>query len=193
MGKKIIYGIQGGRGSYNEEAVLYYLNQHKIKNYEIKYLYSSNKVLKSLVKQDIDYGQFAFHNSIGGIVNESIQAMKRYKFKIINMHSIKISHSLMIRTDSNFDQINTIMTHPQVLAQCKKNLYKKYSRIKLISGKGDLVDHALVAKYLSEKKLAQNIATMGSKVLAEIYDLKVIEDNLQDFKDNLTSFLLVCR
>lgn len=51
----------------------------------------------------------------------------------------------------------------------------------------------MVAKHLSEGKLPDNIATMGSKVLAKFYDLKIIEDNLQDAKENYTSFLQVAR
>ncbi len=34
---------------------------------------------------------------------------------------------------------------------------------------------------------------MGSKILADIYGLKIIEDNLQDAKENYTSFLMVKR
>lgn len=34
---------------------------------------------------------------------------------------------------------------------------------------------------------------MGSKVLAKMYNLKVVEDNLQDAKENYTSFLQVER
>ena len=85
------------------------------------------------------------------------------------------------------------MTHPQVLSQCKKTLAEKYPHLKLTSGSKELVDHALVAKRLAEGKLPKNLAVMGSKVLAKIYDLKIIEDNLQDSQENYTSFLLVKR
>jgi prephenate dehydratase len=85
------------------------------------------------------------------------------------------------------------MTHPQVLAQCKGSLTQKYNHLKHTSGEGELIDHALVAKSLSENKLPDNIATMGSKVLAQLYDLEIVEDNLQDLNENYTSFLLVKR
>jgi len=35
--KKVIFGIQGGKGSFNEEAILFYVNKNKIKKYQIKY------------------------------------------------------------------------------------------------------------------------------------------------------------
>ncbi len=186
-------GIQGGKGSFNEEAIQYYIKRTKLANVEIKYLFTSENVLKALHKGEIDRGQFAIHNSVGGIVGESIQAMAKYKFKILEEYAIKISHALMIRKDTQFSEITTIMTHPQVFAQCKSTLFKKYPNLKQISGKGDMVDHAVVAKKLSQKKLAKNIAVMGSKVLASIYNLMMIEDNLQDAKENYTSFLQVER
>ncbi|MBI2085747.1 prephenate dehydrogenase/arogenate dehydrogenase family protein [Candidatus Daviesbacteria bacterium] len=189
----ITFGIQGGQGSFNEEAIQYYLKKENIKKYKIKYLYTSENVLNALHKGDIDQGLFAIHNSVGGIVEESIQAMAKYKFKILEEFAIKISHALMIRRDAKFYDITTIMTHPQVLAQCKSTLIKKYPSLQKTSGEKELVDHSMVAKYLSANKLPKNIATMGSKILAKIYNLQIVEDNLQDAKENYTSFLLIAR
>lgn len=189
----ITFGIQGGKGSFNEEAIRHYIRKEEIKKYKVKYLYTSEKVLCALHEGDIDRGQFAIHNSVGGIVGESIQAMANYNFKIIEEFAIKISHALMIKKDAKLSEITTIMTHPQVLAQCKNTLSKKYPNLKQTSGKKELVDHALIAKFLSENKLPKNIATMGSKVLAKLYNLQIIEDNLQDSKENYTSFLQVSR
>ncbi len=190
---KVTYGIQGGKGSFNEEALLYFAKRNKIKNYHLKYLYTAERVLSELHEGDIDIGQLAIQNSVGGVVEESLQAIAKYKCIIVEEFEIKISHALMIRDDAKFSDIDTIMSHPQVFAQCKDTLLKKYPNLKKISGTGELIDHAMVAKHLSENKLSKNIATMGSKVLAEIYGLQIIEDNLQDAKENYTSFLHVAR
>lgn len=184
----ITFGIQGGKGSFNEQALQCYVQKEHIKNYRIKYLYTSARVMHALHMGDIDFGQFAIHNSVGGIVDESIKAMADYTFKIVREFSIKISHALMIRADANIREINTIMTHPQVLAQCKQTLALKYPHLKQTSGAGILLDQAVVAKQLDK-----NTATMGSNILAKIYGLKIIEDNLQDSKENFTSFLMVSR
>lgn len=194
LDKEVLHiGIQGGVGSFNEEAAMYYLKRNDIKNYKIKYLYTTQSVLDALRCGEIDRGQFAIHNSIGGVVRESIKAMADFKFDIVEEFAIKISHALMIHSDATLDKIYTIMTHPQVLKQCKNSLAQKYGNLKLTSGEGELIDHAMVAKNLSEGNISPNIATMGSKVLAKIYNLKVVEDNLQDATDNFTSFLWVKR
>ncbi len=98
--KFIKYGIQGGKGSFNEEAILNFIEQKGIKNYKIKYLYTSEKVLKALHEGDIDYGLFAIQNATGGIVHESFHAMANYKFKIVEELQILIRHFLMRRKET---------------------------------------------------------------------------------------------
>jgi len=189
----ITIGIQGGKGSFNEEAIQYYVKRNGIANYKINYLHTAKNVLQSLHQGDSDYGLFAIHNSIGGIVMESIMAMSQYKFSIVEEFAIKISHALMIRKDATLKDITTIMSHPQVFAQCKNTLQQKYPNLAQTSGEEELIDHALVAQKLGEKELPKNIATMGSKILAELYDLKIVEENMQDLQENYTSFLFVSR
>ena len=191
--KYLTFGIQGGKGSFNEKAINQYVSDAEITKYKIKYLYTSENVLKALHKGEIDFGQFAIHNSIGGVVGESIRAMAKYKFKIVKEFGIPIAHALMIRQDAQIEDIDTIMTHPQVLAQCKTTLSSKYPQLTKTSGTGILVDHAVVAKRLSAGKLPTSMAVIGSDILAKIYNLKIVENNLQDLSNNVTSFLIVSR
>lgn len=189
----LIYGIQGGVGSFNEQAILDYTKRKNIKKYQIKYLYTTKKVLSNLHKGNIDFGLFAIHNSVGGIVEESAKAMALYKFKIVEEFAIPVQHFLMKRKDVDFEKIKTIMAHPQVFLQCRKTLAGKYSSFKLKSGKGNLVDTAEAAKALAENRLPENIAILGPKTLATLYNLDIVAENLQDDKTNNTSFFLVKR
>ena len=189
----IHFGIQGGKGSFNEQALADYVERHSITNYEIHYLYTSERVLANLHAGEIDFGLFAIHNSVGGIVNESIQAIAKYKFTIVEEFAIKIRHMLMCLPNIEPVQITTIMAHDQVLKQCKNTLLKKYPELKQTSGKGDLLDTANAAKALSLGEIPANIFILGPAILAELYNLKTIDSDLQDSLENLTSFLLVSR
>ncbi len=191
--RTLIVGIQGGKGSFNEEAARYYLKRAGVEKFDLVYLYTTPNVLEALHEGRIDRGQFAIHNSTGGMVEESVEAMASQRFRIIEQFSIKIAHAMMTRPEVALEDIDTIMTHPQVLKQCKRNLEEKYSRLKLTSGTGDLVDHSNVAAHLAAGKLPATTGTMGSKVLAEIYGLRLVEENLQDLDQNFTSFLWVGR
>ncbi len=193
MMNKHIIGIQGGRGSFNEEAAITYIRVNKLQNYHIKHLHTTENVLHALQAGEIEFGQFAVHNSIGGIVHESIRAMGKYNFTLRGDYKLKIEHALMTRKDTPFAEIEKVMAHPQVFAQCKNNLESKYPQLKQTVGEGELIDHAKVAQYLSEEKLPKTTAVMGSQVLAQIYGLKIIEKGLQDKQDVYTTFLLVTK
>jgi arogenate dehydrogenase (NADP+), plant len=191
--ERMVIGIQGGRGSFNEEAARHYMSRTPHVPYELVYLHTTESVLRNLHEGTVDRGQFAIHNSVGGMVGESVAAMARYRFAIVEEFAIKISHALMMSRRGNFSDVDTVMTHPQVLGQCRVSLRSKYPALRQTSGDGDLIDHAKVAELLGQGLLAPTIATMGSRVLADIYGLRVIEDDLQDLDNNLTSFLWVER
>ena len=190
---RMVIGIQGGRGSFNEDAARYYMSRTPEVRCDLVYLHTTERVLRALHEGAVDRGLFAIHNSTGGMVGESIAAMARYRFAIVEEFAIKISHALMIAADADFSKVDTVMAHPQVLRQCRTNLEKKYANLRQTSGEGDLIDQAKVAELLGKGELPETVATMGSTGLAEINGLRVVEDNLQDLDENFTSFLWVER
>lgn len=188
-----IYGIQGGIGSFNEEALQIYTQKNNSKQYHIEYLYTTEKVLTNLHEGNIDFGLFAITNSTGGLVEESMQALTKYPCTIVEDFEILIKHFLMKRKDADEDDIDTIMAHPQVLKQCEKTLTSNYSHLALKSGEGDMVDTAKAAEQLAMGQLPKNTAILGPRTLAHRYNFDIIAENLQDKKDNFTRFLLVKR
>lgn len=186
----ITIGIQGGKGSYNEEALLYLLRVHQIRNFKIRYLFTTEGVLFELENGDIDFGQFAIENAAGGLVRESFVALTKYRCKPLEVFQFKISHCLLIHRDATLQDINTIMTHPQVLKQCKETLKQKYTNIEKKSGEGDLIDHGKVAEMISKDVLPKSTAVMGSRTLSRLYkNLKIVDENLQDLEENYTTFV----
>ncbi len=188
-----VYGIQGGIGSFNEEALLHYIGKQGITDYKTEYLFTTEKVLKNLHEGNTDFGLFAITNNTGGLVEESMQALTKYPCTIVEDFEILISHFLMKRKDAKANEIDTIMAHPQVLKQCEKTLGEQYKHLTLQSGTGDMVDTAKAAEQLSLGKLPKNVAILGPKTLAVRYNFDIIAENLQDKKDNFTRFLLVKR
>ena len=189
----VTFGIQGGKGSFNEEAMLAYIEKHKIEKYEIKYLFTSEKVLRNLHEGDIDFGLFATHNAQGGIVHESVHAMAKYKFNIVDEQEILIRHFLMKHPDITTEKLTHVMGHSQNFKQCRDTLLKKYPHLTQETGKGDLVDTAKAASFVAAGKLPSTTAILGPRTLAKEYGLVVIDEDLQDLKNNITNFLLVSR
>lgn len=182
-------GIQGGRGSYNEEACHEHCEAEGIIDYKIKYLYTSERVLKAVHDGEVDIGQCATQNSIGGVVRETIYAIAKYESTLSEEFEFIVRHCLHVVPGTKLSEVKTIMSHPQALAQCQTTLAQKYPHLKKESGKGVLIDHALVAEHLAAGKLPKSVAVLASKHCGKLNKLETIAEGLQDRKDNYTSFV----
>lgn len=187
--KTLVIGIQGGKGSFNEEACIDHCKHGGITDYKIEYLYTSERVLKALHDGHIDYGQCAIQNGIGGMVRETIKAMARYQCEIAYEFEFIVNHCLMVRPGVSKKDIRIIMSHPQALAQCKTTLAKRYPKQHKKSETGKLIDQSLLAKHLGAGKLTRSIAVLAPSICADLYGLKIVDEGLQDLDENFTTFL----
>lgn len=190
---RIVYGIQGGIGSFNHEAILKYTEENNIEHFELRYLYTTEKVLWNLHVGSVDCGLFAIHNTVGGMVEETIRAMAEYKFETIDAFTLKIRHFLMKLKDVDKESISVVMAHPQVLKQCSETLKQKYPNLLQKSGEHDLIDTAAAAKALSEGRIPRETAILGPEGLSNLFGLEIIDKDLQDDAENLTKFMVVKR
>ncbi|HET6980036.1 MAG TPA: prephenate dehydratase domain-containing protein [Pyrinomonadaceae bacterium] len=195
--QKFRVGIQGGLGSFNEQALKSYLQRKNISDaeVEINYLYTTDRVLGNLISGEIDLGQFATENSIGGPVKETLVAQEKYsfhdRFDVIDRYSIQVVHCLMVHPDTTLEEVDTIMTHPQVLAQCRNTIARNYSHLALKEGEGDFVDPARVGEGIATGALPKTVATVSNRLISEAWGLRIVDQNLQDRADNFTTFVLV--
>ena len=183
--KSVIIGIQGGRGSFSEEAAKAFAKNHGVDDFEISYLISSKAVLESVESNAIQYGVFAMENAQGGVVIESVEALAENRCKIIEMFHITVSQNLLTRHGIFIGDITEIHSHQQALRQCKDYLSEHFWTRPLVEAD----DTAEAARRLSEGKLPETVGVVGSEYCAELYDLNIIERDIHDLKHNLTLFL----
>ena len=92
-------GIQGGKGSFSEEAANIFAIKHGVKDFEIMYLISSRAVIKAVEYDEVSFGVFAMENAQGGVVIESVEALAEYRCRIVEMYHITVNgHSLLFST-----------------------------------------------------------------------------------------------
>ena len=180
-------GIQGGKGSFSEEAAKVFVKNHGVKDFEITYLISSNAVLDGIETGAVQFGVFAMENAQGGVVIESVEALAEYRCRIVEMFHITISQNLLARHGVLLGDITEIHSHQQALRQCKDYLAEHFWTRPLIEED----DTAESARRLSEGKLSKTIGVVGSEHCAELYDLNIVEKDIHDLKHNLTLFLAV--
>ena len=180
-------GIQGGKGSFSEEAAKVFAKTHGLKDFEITYLISSNAVLEGIETGVVKFGIFAMENAQGGVVIESVEALAEYRCRIVEMFHIMVSQNLLARHGVLMGDITEIHSHQQALRQCKDYLAEHFWTRPLIEED----DTAEAARRLNEEKLPETVGVVGSKYCADLYDLNIVEKDIHDLKNNLTLFLAV--
>ena len=180
-----IIGIQGGKGSFSEDAANIFTKNHGLEKVEIKYLISSEAVLSAVESGVTDYGIFAMENAQGGVVIESVKALVKYRCKIMEMFHISVDQNLLGLPGINIGDISEIHSHQQALRQCKDYLSEHFWTRPLIEED----DTAEAARRLSEGKLANTAVVIANKKCAQLYNLEIVEENIHDLKNNLTLFL----
>ena len=108
----------------------------------------------------------------------------KYRLNIFAEHFFLINHNLLVVKGSKLSDIKDVFSHAQALSQSsefiKKNNLNENVR----------ADTAGSAKYVSEIK-DKTKAAIASKLSAQIYNLDILKENIQDEKNNVTRFLVM--
>ena len=108
----------------------------------------------------------------------------KYRLNIYAEHFFPINHNLLGIKGSKLSEIKDVYSHAQALSQSSSFIKKK----KLIENVR--ADTAGSAKFVAEAN-DKTKGAIASSLSAEIYGLKILQENVQDDKDNVTRFLLL--
>jgi len=172
--------FQGELGAYSEMAVYSFFGQSA----EVKPCKIFDDVFESVKTEDADYGVVPIENSIEGSVNRTYDLFLEYDLKVCGEIIIRISHCLIAHKGTKLDQIKTVYSHPQALAQCRKFL--EQNKLQAIS----TFDTAGSVKMVKEEGL-MDAAAIASERAAQIYDMTILEKEIEDIKNNSTRFFVL--
>lgn len=133
-----------------------------------------------------DYGIVPVENTLGGVVGEVNELLVNTDLYVVGAVELPISLCLLVLHGADHREIRDIYSCSQALDQCSNFL----SRNNLASVQ--YYDSAGAAKMLAEQ-MPQGTAVIASKLAAEIYDLHVIKEDIDNFGDNITRFLILSR
>ena len=173
--------IQGAEGS----------NHHKVArdfygtSIALKECMSFDALVDSLLDASANVGVMALENTIAGSIIPNYALIDSNNLHIIAEEYLNIHHHLMCLKGQKIENIKEVWSHPMALLQCKE-FFKKYPHIKLVED----VDTADVAKRISNENLV-GIGAIAPKIAAEIFDLEIIEDEIQTIRENATRFVIV--
>ena len=172
--------FQGELGAYSEMAVYSFFG----KSADVKPCKSFDDVFESVKTGDVDYGVVPIENSIEGSVNRTYDLFLEYDLKVCGEIIIRISHCLIAHKGTKINQIKTVYSHPQALAQCRKFL--EQNKLKATS----TFDTAGSVKMIKEEQLI-DAAAIASERAAQIYDMSILEREIEDVKNNSTRFFVL--
>ena len=123
-------------------------------------------------------------NSTAGRVADIHHLLPESGLYIIGEHFQRVNHHLLAPRGSQIDKLKTVHSHAQGLAQCRQHI-RKLGLIPIMHA-----DTAGAAKDVAETG-DPSVAAVASRLAAEIYDLDIIIESLEDDKRNTTRFLVM--
>jgi prephenate dehydratase len=182
LNKKIAY--LGPPGTFTEEALDKFIGDiSQIKKIPFPTI---TEVIKSVDRGEADEGLVPIENSIEGSVNITLDILTfESEVKIIGEVTIPVKHSLIGKKKIKLGKIRRIISHPHATAQCRKFLAANLKGVEIIAANST----AEAVKIL--KKEDDDVAAIGTKTAAKIYDLEIIESDIEDNKDNKTRFVFI--
>ncbi len=181
-----IVAYQGIEGAYSQLAC-------KTVFPEFKSLACENfQTAIQLVEQGhADYAMIPLENSTAGRVEEIYRLLPKTHLHIIAEHFEPVNHCLLALPGVKLEQIKTVSSHPQALAQC----FHRLEALKITPLVA--MDTALSAKELASKKEAISLygshGAIASTLAASLYGLDVVEENFQDVVGNTTRFVVLAK
>jgi prephenate dehydratase len=123
-------------------------------------------------------------NSLAGRVADIHYLLPKYKLQIYGEHYQTVEHNLLVKKGIGLKDIQYIRSHSQAIDQCRQFIEKNNFKT-IISA-----DTAGSAKDLAESNDKQT-AAIASKLAAKIYNLEILQNNIEDEKGNITRFLIM--
>lgn len=174
-----IVGYQGTMGAFSHIASTRIFPDYIGKSYA-----TFEDVFKAVQDGDIMQGVLPFENSFTGEVGDTLDLLSKYDCYIESIFDLKIDQNLLGLHDADINDITEVFSHEQALSQSKKFLSKYNFKL------NPFANTALAAKFVSQSN-NKSFAAVASKETAEIYNLKILKENINTSRSNTTRFIVL--
>ena len=142
-------------------------------------------VMESVKNGECSLGVVPIENSIEGPVGITLDSLAhKFDLQIVNEIIIPINQNLIVNPGTKLEDILDVYSHSQAIAQCQEYID----------------EHKIQPHYaISTARAAKSIigdktkAAIGNAKSAELYDLEILESNIQDMDNNQTRFVVLSK
>ena len=180
MAKSCYVAYQGEKGAYSEEAIIQcFGSEVDTCGFE-----TSEEVVEAVQANKAEFGFLPAENSIAGTITQTYDLLLESKLTIVGEYYFRIHHNLLALPGVSIAEITNVYSHPHALAQCQQFL-KKYSLKPLPEW-----DTAGSARKIRQENLLTS-AAIASKRAAQIHNLQVLFESIEDVSHNTTRFFIL--
>ena len=172
--------FQGEPGAYSESAVYQFFGS----KVQAKPCRDFRDVFENVKLKTVAAGVVPVENSLEGSINQNYDLFFGYDLKVCGEVIVRIEHCLIVNPGTRMDQIKSVYSHPQALAQCRSYLEKAGWEIV------PAYDTAGSVKIIKEEKLL-NAAAIASQRAADLYGMQILAKDIADNKENYTRFFVL--
>ncbi|KAJ0670670.1 putative arogenate dehydratase [Helianthus annuus] len=130
-------------------------------------------------------------NSLGGSVHRNYDLLLRHRLHIVGEIQISFRHCLVALPGVRTEHIKRVISHPQALAQCELTLHKLGFGFNHVAREA-VADTAGAAEHVAANNL-RDTAAIASPRAAEIYNLNILAESIQDDSSCVTRFMMLAR
>jgi chorismate mutase / prephenate dehydratase len=182
--KELAIAFLGPLGTYSEEAALKQFGEGR----QAVVCASIDEVFRTVEAGQADYGIVPVENSTEGAVGITLDLLLASALQVVGEVTLPVHHCLL-SAQQDITQISHVFGHAQSLSQCHEWLNKILPNVE----REAVVSNARAAQMIHELVASQGTfaAAIASKRAAELFDLHILAENIEDDPKNTTRFLVL--
>lgn len=180
--------MEGQRIAYNGvEGAFAHIAAGRIFPSGQKIAYGSfEEAYRSVERGECDCAVLPIENSTAGEVGQVIDLLFSGSLHVNAVYDLSVRHNLLTLPGTDLKEIKEVVSHPQALAQCSVYLQKHgFATISSTST-------ANAAKQVAESG-KKSVAAIASAETAKLYQLEILQENINETTSNATRFAVVSR
>jgi prephenate dehydratase len=180
-------GYLGPRGTFSEEALLASAREGAVEPISEPTIYDAVAALR---RDEVDLALVPIENSLEGSINVTLDLLAEQAgdISIVGEALLRVRHSLIAAGEIPLEQIETVLTHPQVPGQCTRFLRGELAHARVLPASSTAEAVRIVADTKDPRQ-----AALGTALAAEIYGARVIREGVEDDPGNETRFVWLAR
>ncbi len=180
-------GYLGPPGTFSEEALLVSAAADAVEPVALASIYETVMALRA---GDVRWAIVPIENSLDGSISVTLDLLagEASDVKIVGEALLRVRHSLIGVGAVALEEIDTVITHPQVPGQCTSFLRNELARARVVAASSTA---EAVRMVVADGRRGQ--AAIGTALAAHIYGGTVLREEIEDREDNETRFVWLAR